>query len=408
MSLRITITSFMAVLALGLPLLLPPAFGDVPAAAESTGAADVQKLIAQLGDAKFANRKSAGEKLAKIGLPAYQALEDATRDDDREIRFRAEKILSVIRQNDLNRRLTIFLASLDSPEDRSLPSWSRFKAAYGNTAVTRTLFVEMQRAEGELLAQLHAEPRQATELLGKRALALALEQNRLNRSGSTLPLGQISAVYFVAGESDVKPSSNTIALLLQLATQPTYHGAAVPGNSTDKQAVEKAAATRKLLGAVIARAEDSAIQEAVRIAALYDLKEGLAPALKMLETTRRLNFTMQQAMLLVVKYGDETHLPALEKLFTDNTLLSTNSSGGVRREIQVRDSALAAAVLMTKQDLKDYFDLPTNLGTPLGMQGKGILSTAYLTAGFTSDDLRMKSFKQWDAFKAKRAAEPKK
>ena len=58
-------------------------------------------------------------------------MEDATRAGDREIRYRAEKILAVIRQNDLNRRLTIFLASLETPEDRTLPSWTRFKAAFG-------------------------------------------------------------------------------------------------------------------------------------------------------------------------------------------------------------------------------------------------------------------------------------
>src|SRR5436190_1806649 len=155
------------------------AFGEANSPAASAGPSDVKTLIAQLGDAKFAARKSAGEKLAKIGLPAYQALEEATRDGDREIRYRAEKILSIIRQNDLNRRLTIFLASLDSPEDRTLPAWPRFKAAHGNTAVSRSLFVEMQRVEGELLAQLEVDPRKATDLLSKRAVALADDLNRL-------------------------------------------------------------------------------------------------------------------------------------------------------------------------------------------------------------------------------------
>lgn len=408
MSPRITTISFLTVLALVSAFLLPSARGEVTAMAEGPGTADVQNLIAQLGDTKFAARKSAADKLARIGLPAYQALEDATRDGDREIRYRAEKILSVIRQNDLNRRLTIFLASLESPEDRTLPSWSRFKAAHGNSAATRSLFVEMQRAEGELLAQLHNEPRQATELLGKKALEYASDLNRLNREKGSLSLGQIAAVLFVAGEPDVKPSSNTVALLLQLGTQPAIQGVVAPGNTADKQTVEKAAMTRKLLGSVIARAEDAAAQQAVRLAAIYDLKEGLIPALKMLEAPGRIRFTIQQAMLLVVKYGDESHLPSLEKLFTDNTLLSTSSSGGVRREIQVRDSALAAAVLMTKQELKDYFDLPSNLNLQQGGAGTNLQSTAYLMAGFPNDESRIKSFKRWEVFKVKKAAEPKK
>ena len=408
MSSRFRFTGSIASLALSTALsllFLEPAVGDVASPAERSGATDVKALIGELGDARFAVRKSAGEKLAKIGLPAYQALEDATRDGDREIRYRAEKVLSVIRQNDLNRRLTIFLASLDSPEDRSLPSWPRFKAAHGNTPVTRGLFVEMQRAEGELLAQLDADPRQATDLLGKRALALAEEQNRLNREGASLPLGQIAAVLFVAGEPDVKPSSNSVAFLLQLGRVPALLAAAVPSGAIDKRAEETSAMARRLLGAVIARAEGSAAQQAMNLAVLYDLKQGLTPALKVLEAPGRVRFTVQYAMLLVAKFGDPSHLAVLEKLFTDNTLLATTSSRGARREIQVRDSALAAAALMTRQELKEYFNLPENLA---GQPGAGMLSSAYLTVGFENDEQRTAAFRKWDAFQAKKPVEPKK
>ena len=381
------------------------AYADVPNPPEPSGAADIKVLIAQLGDVKFATRKSAGEKLARIGLPAYQALEDATRDGDREVRYRAEKILSVIRQNDLNRRLTIFLASLESPEDRTLPSWPRFKAAHGNTTLTRTLFVEMQRAEGELLADLDSDPRKATEGLGKRIAVLVQEQDRANREGASqqMSLGQLVAVYFVASEPDVKPSSQTVALLLRLGTQPALQAAAVRGSSTDKQAAEKTALTKKLLGAVIVRAEDSAAQQAMHLATLYDLKEGLTPALKVLEAPGRIRFTVQDAMLLVAKYGEPAHLAALEKLFTDNTLIATTSTNRVRREIQVRDSALAAAVMMTKQELKDYFVFPENLAKA------GASSNSYLMAGFENEEQRTAAFQKWEAFKAKKsAAEPKK
>jgi hypothetical protein len=380
------------------------AFADVPASPDPAAATDVKALIAQLGDAKFAARKSAGERLARIGLPAYQALEDATHDGDREVRYRAEKILSVIRQNDLNRRLTIFMASLESPEDPTLPSWPRFKAAYGNTTLTRTLFVEMQRAEGELLAQLEADPRKGTEGLGKRLAALTYEQDRTNRQGAPqqMPLGQLMAVYFVAGEPDVKPSSQTGLMLLRLGNQPALRSAAIPTSTTEKHATEKAAIIRKLLGTVIARSEDAAAQQAMSLAVQYDLKEGLTPALKVLEGQARVRFTIQYAMLLVAKFGNESHLPALEKLFTDNTLIATTSTKSVRREVQVRDSALAAAVLMTRQELKDYFDLPANLTAP------GTTSTAYLMVGFLNDEERTAAFQKWEAFKAKtKAAEPK-
>ena len=402
MSSRLAITASILSLAWS-AALVQPALGDATSPTEQTGATDVKGLIAQLGNAKFAIRKSAGEKLAKIGLPAYQALEEATRDGDREIRYRAEKVLSVIRQNDLNRRLTIFLASLDSPEDRSLPSWPRFKAAHGNTSVTRNLFVEMQRAEGELLAQLDADPRQATDLLGKRAMALSQEQNRLNREGVSLPLGQIAAVFFVASEPDIKPSTNTVALLLQLGTQPSLRAATVAVDASDKPTKEKSVITRKLLGSVIARAEDSALMQAVQLAMNYDLKAGLGPALKLLDSPPRVRFYTQYALALVARFGDDSHLAVLEKFFTDNTLLSTTSSRGVRKEVQVRDSALAAAVFLTKQGLKDYFDLPDNLP-----QGAGPLSNSALNIGFENDVQRTAAFAKWGVFKAKKPADPQK
>jgi hypothetical protein len=266
----------------------------------------------------------------------------------------------------------------------------------------------MQRAEGELLAQLDADPRQATDLLGKRALALVQEQNRLNREGAWLPLGQIAAVFFVASEPDVKPTSNTVSLLLQLGTQQSLLGIGSPGEAVEKLTVEKAALSRKLLGTLIARAEDSATTEAVRLAMIYSLKEGLGPALKLLDAPPRGRLYMQYmqyALLVVAKFGDDSHLAAVEKLFTENTLIATTSSRGVRREVQVRDSALAAAVLLTKQQLKDYFELPENLAA---QQQGGALPSSTLSIGFENDEQRTAAFAKWGVFKTKTVAEPKK
>jgi len=395
-------------LLIGVAMWVSAARGDVPAPAEPSAAADIKTLIAQLGDTKFSVRKSAGEKLARIGLPAYQALEEATHDSDREIRYRAEKVLSVIRQNDLNRRLTIFLASLDSPEDRTLPAWGRFKTAHGNTAVSRSLFVEMQRVEGELLAQLEVDPRKATDLLSKRAVALADDLNRLNREGITLSFAQIAAVFFVAGEGDVKPSSSTIGVLLRLATQASLRSTTNPTEANDKAALEKAVVAKKLLGTIVAKADDSAAMQAVQIAMIYDMKEGLSPALKVLDAPPRVRQYVQYAMLIVAKYGDDSHLPALEKLFADNTIVATTSSRGVRREVQVRDSALAAAVVMKKQSLKDYFPVPENQPGLPGNQGNLAMSSTSLNLGFENDDQRAAAFAKWEAFKSKQPAPPKK
>jgi hypothetical protein len=62
---------------------------------------------------------------------------------------------------------------------------------------------------------------------------------------------------------------------------------------------------------------------------------------------------------------------------------------------------------MTKQELKDYFDLPDNLPAQLGAKGASNFSTAYLAAGFENDEKRAAAMKKWEAFKAN-PPEPKK
>lgn len=382
---------------------------DLPPSPEKSSIAEIQSLISQLGAPRFSSRKSASEKLARIGLPAYHALEDATRDGDRETRYRAEKVLALIRQNDLNRRLTVFLASLDSAEDQALPSWTRFKTTHGNSTASRTLFVEMQRAEGELLASLEADPRQATERLGKRAVEYSLDQQaRAVREGPAiqLSLGQIASLIFVAGQSDVRPSPQTLALILRLGNQTALREALVPGDKSQRHAADKAEISRRLLAAVIARSEDAAAYPAMQLAVEHELKEGLVPALKVLEGPGRVRYTVQYALILVARFGDESHLGIIEKLFTDHTLIGSSSQNRVRREIQVRDSALAAALLITKQELKDYFVLAE------GPAATRVPSYSYLSLvslGFENDEQRTAAFQKWETYKTTRkAAAPQK
>src|ERR1044072_1145767 len=55
--------------------------------------AKVAKLIEQLGAGEFAAREKAQADLAKIGLEAFDALNDAQHDDDVEIALRARYLV---------------------------------------------------------------------------------------------------------------------------------------------------------------------------------------------------------------------------------------------------------------------------------------------------------------------------
>lgn len=56
----------------------------------------IDRLIAQLGDAEWSKRESAQQQLTEIGPPARPKLEQATRNKDMEIVYRSERLLATI------------------------------------------------------------------------------------------------------------------------------------------------------------------------------------------------------------------------------------------------------------------------------------------------------------------------
>ena len=66
-------------------------------AADDAGTAErIEKLVAQLGSNNFQAREDATKQLDSIGLPALEALKNATQSSDAERRRRAEELVSKI------------------------------------------------------------------------------------------------------------------------------------------------------------------------------------------------------------------------------------------------------------------------------------------------------------------------
>src|SRR5438094_479090 len=71
------------------------------AIAVDPGGREVERLIRQLGDPRFARREAASKALAKVGEPALAALRKAAASsDDVEVRLRAARLVEAI-ENDL-------------------------------------------------------------------------------------------------------------------------------------------------------------------------------------------------------------------------------------------------------------------------------------------------------------------
>ncbi len=72
-----------------------------PPAADRPTAAELQRLVAALGDPDPAARESAGRELASFGVQARSALERGVQDEDAEISFRSRMLLARLQKTEL-------------------------------------------------------------------------------------------------------------------------------------------------------------------------------------------------------------------------------------------------------------------------------------------------------------------
>jgi hypothetical protein len=366
------------------------------AADDAAVAERVARLIADLGSEEYTVRESATDELARIGLPAFGALEAASKHADREVRYRSQRVLGIIRRHDNERRLEAFLTGQQDTADYSLPAWNRFRKAYGDGGEQRTLFVEMQRADAELMRALEENPRRAAELLTTRAL---VAQQAMQARSQPLSLAQVVASLFVAAEADVTVPTQALSSLFSQCYQPAIREA--------MDGPRQREIPRKMLGAIVSRTEDVAAFQAMSVAAMFKLPEGIAPATKILKSHNG-NLTAaqaQHALITIAKLGDASHLPLVEteKLLTDQTQVAQFRENETTYVIQLRDVALAAAIVLSKQDLRTYFDVPRNqsLDDP-----QMIFLNARLI-GFADNVRRAAVFAKWEQHKADRTAQRK-
>lgn len=343
----------------------------------------VAELISRLGDAKFAERENASEDLIRIGLAALPALERALEHPDREIRYRCRRVISVVKENDFQRRLLAFASNRDGEDDYDLPAWSAFKEQFGGDGEARGLFVEMQKAEPQALLALEEGAKSASNLLTNRTQELVNETRILRQD---LPLGSVATMLFLAADEHVPMNQQSSSSLYSLCYQQNFRTAIQAGTKKDL--------LRGLLGAWIRRDQDWTAYQGMALAMQYDLKDGLVPALRLLENNVAQLHVRQYSILTIAKFGDESHVPVLEKLLDDETVSSKRKEKNVEFVTQIRDVALAALVTLTKQNPKDY-GLDRLQPHPTVVFNTG-------TVGFENDEQRAAAHQKWKGYKASR------
>lgn len=343
------------------------------------------ELVKQLGDQQFAQRERATEQLVNLSLPAIPALEEGRKHPDREIRYRSERILAIVREVDFQRRLAAFATNHDSDENYVLPGWTRFRELFGDTGESRGLFVEIQKAESQTLAAINTGPKEVSEALTERTQQL-LQAKQLFRQ--ELSLGNVAALLFLATDEHVPVTAQANSALYSFFSETSFRSSIQTGAQRDF--------LRKMLGIWIQRADDSNAYQGLAMALQYELKEGLVTAERVLRNGPNQVHIRQFAVLTIAKFGDESYLPLLETLLADETPTSTQRINQTTYQTQLRDVALAALVRLTKQDYKDYgFDR---------LQEHELVVFNTGTLGFETDEQRSAALEKWKEYRARSAA----
>lgn len=337
-------------------------------------------LVQELGDEQFSIRERATSRLIEMGLPAREALEEGRQHADREIRYRCERILAIVDELDFQRRLAAFAAGRTDGED-DLPGWARFRTLFGDDGEARAFFVEMQKAEPAVLKAVHEGPQGVGRVVDLRCAELQQAQ-RVSRQ--QIPLGSIAALLFAAGDKEVHLNFQTGSILCSFCYQPEVD---IAMNDSAKKKFARA-----MLGTWVKRGDGFTAYQTLSLAMRYDLKEGLVPAVKLLENPGNQAYIRQNAILAIAKLGDDSHLKLLESLLEDQSKCTTQRVNNVTYETQLRDVALAALVIMKKQDPKKFgFDR-------IQQNTTNVFSTN--TVGFPNDEARGKALAKWKEFKA--------
>lgn len=365
-----------------------------PSASKATAVADaasigreVALLVKQLGDEEYVVRETAAEKLTKIGLPARAALEVGSKDADREIRYRCERILALVRQTDFAQRLEAFSTDRDSDNDHGLPGWRRFRKLLGDDVASRALFVEMIKADPETLAEVERDPKAVGETLVQRLMQL--QQTTLYQANQ-LPLGNIAALLFISIDDDVRLPTQGVQMMSSVLQQQSFHNVMQGGSRREILA--------KMLGLWIKRSDDFNLNQAMYLAMVHNIPEGLNLAERVLKKQGRNTllaqpYIRQQAILAAARLGSAEHMPLIEPFLDDKSVVFAKQQNFFN-ETQLRDVALASLVLLSKQNLKDYgFEkAQLNPSTVLAVH----------TLGFETEEKRTAALKKWQEFRAKK------
>jgi hypothetical protein len=351
--------------------------------------------INQLRDDAYAARQAAAGHLLAAGMPARARLLEFVDGPDPETRAAARRLIALIDKSEFQRQLDAFAADMDGKLNLSLPGWTQFRELVGSDAASRALFVEMQRYESVLLADVFdGSPGPQERLWDDRLLRLLQWQVTANARRSAPPLGSCATMFFLGSVPEAGISDRSANDLARLVQQPSILQAMQVENRHD--------AVRRLVIAWVVHCPnhgEQALQQRLGIALTHKLSEAVPLALAVAQSdpdflTTHPN-TRALAILVVGQLGQRAHVENLEPLLEDATVslpLPAETPQGPATNVQIRDVALAAMLQLTGQNPADYGYVDAR------RQPQQVFDLR--TLHFANDEQRLAAITKWRAWKA--------
>ena len=222
------------------PCLATILVGAAPALAEESKPTteQINRWIDELSDDNFTVRQTAADRLLTGGFSARTALVAVASGPDPEVRAAARRLITLIDQSEFSRRLADFAADVEGKRGITLPGWEKFQTLVGHDEAARMLFVEMQRQEASLLAQILDEPTANGGASGTHSTPNVPWEERILRltNGPMVgrqrniraPLGSCAAMFFLGSLEESQMSDAASIYLIRLAKSPSMHEALQP------------------------------------------------------------------------------------------------------------------------------------------------------------------------------------
>lgn len=362
-------------------------------------ATDIDQLVRQLGANDFASRKIAATKLKKIGAaaiePLRRALSSTNENSDIEIRMQAERLLIEIQRKEFKQRIRDFLAAENNDGiDYGLPGWNAFAKIVGHQKAARRMYISMFGAN-EKLFRLHDKGENSFHQAFKVASTAGLRK----RTNAGRKLDTLNCLMFLSSAragANNENGSVAIPVNINLATRKQIAAQLNrPEMVTYVSSSNNRAEIESLIGYWLEQSFDDnlsfmnlriSIIENYRLA---DQNEFLVQVVLAREIPVQTRVRAIEALVPAIKAESVASLiPRLQTLLDDKSLVGRfpRPDGGQIQVVEFRDLALAACVILEKEDPIEFgFQFPPS----------SIPSLDRTLCGFANPQSRENAINKW-------------